>query len=109
MTLCLGAFLGLNLLSLVVSIYVHGTLTALLDLAALFGAYLLLAHGGGGRRAVDWVLGAVMLAGLLTVAASLGLTAVDLLYWAEHKPLGIMGHNDQGQFFDGVIMPLTPA
>ena len=61
-TLCLGAFLGLNLLSLVVSIYVHGTLTALLDLAALFGAYLLLAHGGSSRRAVDWALGALLLA-----------------------------------------------
>jgi O-antigen ligase/tetratricopeptide (TPR) repeat protein len=93
-TLCLGLFLALNLLSLAVSLYVHGTLTALLDLSALFCAYLLLAHGGGGRRAVDWALGALLLAGVVAAAQALSEYGVEA--WWHNNP----GWRAFGPFFN---------
>jgi O-antigen ligase/tetratricopeptide (TPR) repeat protein len=99
-TLCLWVFVAWNLLSLAVSIYAHATLTALLDLAALLCTYLLLAHGGGGRRAVHWVLGAVLAAGL--VAAAQALSEYGIQAW-QHTPLaphGNPGWRAFGPFFN---------
>ncbi len=67
----LGLFLALNALSLGVSIYPHATLTALLDLAAWFSAFWLVARGGGGRRVIGWVLAALLLAGAVAAVQAL--------------------------------------
>jgi hypothetical protein len=50
-----------------------------------------------------------LLASLLEVAGALGMEAVEVLYYGKGKPLGLVAHNDAGQFFDGLIMPLSPA
>jgi hypothetical protein len=48
------------------------------------------------------------LAGLLGVAQALEPEGgVALLYYGAGKPLGLAAHNDQGQYFDGLMMPLT--
>jgi hypothetical protein len=49
-----------------------------------------------------------LLAGLLLAAAALDPTSgVGLLFYGSDKPLGVIGHNGGGQFFDGLLMPLT--
>jgi hypothetical protein len=48
-----------------------------------------------------------LMASLCQVAADLGLERVDLLYFEATKPVGLIGHNDQGQYFDALIMPLS--
>ena len=49
-----------------------------------------------------------LLAGLLQVAAALDPSGgVALLFYGREQPLGVMGRNDAGQFFDGMLQPLT--
>jgi len=48
----------------------------------------------------------ILLASLMELARALGIGAIDLLYYGQGKPLGIIGQNATGQFFDGLIMPL---
>ncbi len=49
-----------------------------------------------------------LLAGLLLAAAALDpVGGVALLFYGREQPLGIVGHNDAGQFFDALISPLT--
>ncbi len=49
-----------------------------------------------------------LLAGLLAAAAALEpVGGVELLFYGREKPLGVSGKNDAGQFFDGLLMPLT--
>lgn len=98
-TFCLGTFLGLNLLSLAVSIYPHGTLTALLDLSALFGAYLLIERASG--RAIGWILGALLLAGLLAALRALGEYAGEA--WGQNNP----GWRAFGPFFNPNLLAAT--
>lgn len=50
-----------------------------------------------------------LLASLLDTVGSLGMETVDVLYYGKDKPLGLVARNDAGQWFDGLIMPLTPA
>lgn len=49
-----------------------------------------------------------LLAGLLQVAAALEPEGgVKLLYYGPGKPVGLIAHNDQGQYLDALVMPLT--
>jgi hypothetical protein len=49
-----------------------------------------------------------LLAGLLLAAAALEPSGgVGLLFYGADKPLGLAARNDAGQFFDGLVMPLT--
>jgi DNA polymerase III sliding clamp (beta) subunit (PCNA family) len=49
-----------------------------------------------------------MLIGLLQAAAALDpVNGVGVLYFGADKPVGLIAHNDAGQFFDGLLMPLT--
>lgn len=48
-----------------------------------------------------------LLAGLLSTIASLGVTRVRLLFWKKDAVLAVVGRNDEGQYVDGVIMPLS--
>jgi DNA polymerase III sliding clamp (beta) subunit (PCNA family) len=50
----------------------------------------------------------VLLAGLLQAAAALDPSGgVSLLFYGREQPLGVMGRNEAGQFFDGMLQPLT--
>jgi hypothetical protein len=46
-------------------------------------------------------------ASLLEVVGALGMEGVDVLYYGKGKPVGLVARNDAGQFFDGLIMPLS--
>ncbi len=49
-----------------------------------------------------------LLAGLLLAAAALDPAGgVALLFYGREQPLGVAGRNDAGQFFDGLVSPLT--
>ncbi len=49
-----------------------------------------------------------LLAGLLAAAAALEpVGGVELLFYSRTAPLGVAGRNAAGQFFDGLLMPLT--
>ena len=51
-----------------------------------------------------------LLAGLSDLASALGLpegNSVEILYYGQGKPVGLIGHNDRGQFLDCLVMPLT--
>ncbi len=48
-----------------------------------------------------------LLAGLLDVALALGCERLQLLYFPKEKLLGVSAHNERGQFFDGVLVPLS--
>jgi hypothetical protein len=48
-----------------------------------------------------------LMAGLCQVAADLGMERVTLLFFADDRAAGVIGHNSDGQFFDGLIMPLS--
>jgi hypothetical protein len=59
---------------------------------------------------VEFRLDPTLLAGLMDVAAALGLRdngGVTFLYFGKDQPLGLIGHNDQGQFLDCLLMPLS--
>jgi hypothetical protein len=47
------------------------------------------------------------LASLCDLAAALGCEGVDLLVYAGDGPVGLCGKNDQGQYLDALVMPLT--
>lgn len=50
------------------------------------------------------------MASLLELVGDLGMEVVDVLFYGQGKPVGLVARNhDTGQWFDGVIMPLTPA
>ena len=44
---------------------------------------------------------------LCDLAIALGLDRVQVLFFHPTKPIGIIGHNDMGQFLDALLMPLT--
>jgi hypothetical protein len=48
-----------------------------------------------------------VLAGLLDVAEALQSEGVTLLYYGPGRPIGLMGKNGEGQFFDALLMPLS--
>jgi DNA polymerase III sliding clamp (beta) subunit (PCNA family) len=49
-----------------------------------------------------------LLVELLRAAAALEpVNGVGVLYYGPDKPVGLIAHNDAGQFFDGLLMPLT--
>jgi O-antigen ligase/tetratricopeptide (TPR) repeat protein len=98
-TFWLALFLMLNLLSLAVSVYRHATLSALLDLAAWFGAYWLVTRGG--RAVVPWVLGALLLAGGVAAAQALQEYAVHV--WSKNDP----GWRAFGPFFNPNLLAAT--
>ncbi len=56
---------------------------------------------------VEIVVNPKFLAGLLDVAVALGCERVRLLYFGKEKLLGVSGHNESGQFLDGVLVPLS--
>jgi hypothetical protein len=50
----------------------------------------------------------LLFAGLLQAAAALDpVNGVGVLYYGADKPVGLVAHNDAGQFFDGLLMPLA--
>jgi hypothetical protein len=50
----------------------------------------------------------LLLAGLLQAAAALDpVNGVGVLFYGADKPVGLIAHNDAGQFFDALLMPLT--
>jgi hypothetical protein len=50
----------------------------------------------------------LLLIGLLQAAAALDpVNGVGVLFYGADKPVGLIAHNDAGQFFDGLLMPLT--
>jgi hypothetical protein len=48
-----------------------------------------------------------VLAGLLSLAKGLGMDAIHVLWWSPGHPVGLAGQNDQGQFLDALLMPLS--
>jgi hypothetical protein len=50
----------------------------------------------------------LLMIGLLQAAAALEPTGgVGVLFYGPDKPVGLVARNDAGQFFDGLLMPLT--
>jgi len=61
-----------------------------------------------GRSAlVTFTVDPRLAASLFQLAVALGLDRVNVLYFGDGKPVGLTGSNDEGQFADCLLMPLS--
>lgn len=61
-----------------------------------------------GRALLGFRIDPLLLIGLLQAAAALDPAGgVGVLFYGDGKPVGLVARNDAGQFFDGLLVPLT--